>query len=142
MTRLHQIELQRRGLSGMTDQDIAAVLKLTAEQDQSIKKILEDTDKEQARSVSSGGTKSSLGEPHGEGRRHQEGGVLRQDSQAVLTAGSEEDADVLLNGEPVPPAASLQRAAIRRRSETEGGKDEVMRDVLAGACSMPCLAWP
>jgi hypothetical protein len=95
MTRLHQIELQRRGLSGMTDNDIAAVLKLTDEQDKSIKKILEDTDKER-RDAFPGGTGGTLAE-----RMAKMDGIKTasyQKAQGVLTA-DQKKTWLALNGE-------------------------------------------
>jgi hypothetical protein len=47
LLRLHQIELQRRGLSALLDKDIVAALKMTDEQQTSIKEILDESMKEQ-----------------------------------------------------------------------------------------------
>ena len=61
LLRLHQIELQRRGLPALVDQDVWTALKLTDEQAKSIKKIVDDWEKDR-REAFPAGTKSSLGE--------------------------------------------------------------------------------
>jgi Spy/CpxP family protein refolding chaperone len=61
LLRLHQIELQRRGLPALVDKDLGAALKLTDEQAKSIKKIVDDWEKDR-REAFPPGTKSSLGE--------------------------------------------------------------------------------
>jgi hypothetical protein len=47
MLRFHQIELQRRGNSAIVDKDIVLALKMTDEQEKSLKEILDESAKEQ-----------------------------------------------------------------------------------------------
>ena len=61
MLRFHQIELQRRGPPAIVDKDIVAALKMTDEQEKSIKKILEESTKEQ-REAFPNGTGGTLGQ--------------------------------------------------------------------------------